>query len=308
MKVTVIIPTYNVENYIVQCLQSVINQSLEDIEMLVIDDGSSDRTVEVIKGLAEKDQRIKLLVNEQNSGPAHSRNRGIKEAGGEYVAFLDSDDWWAENRLKEMIEASEQLGGDMVCDDQMLIDDYNPVPWGTVYSNGGFQVTKPTKFSAADFIHKNMGLKPIIKTAFLQKYDILFNESLRYGEDYLFFLDCLLHGAEAYLLPDAFYYYRAREGSLVTNNMKLLVQTQETTEKLLKDPFYSSDLNVRTALEERKGNIEEAIKYYRFMQPIKDGKIIKGVGQLIKSPSTLGIFAKRVPKIFKNRVYRKIKN
>ncbi|WP_174728972.1 glycosyltransferase family 2 protein [Mesobacillus harenae] len=308
MKVTVVIPTYNVENYIVQCLKSVLNQSLTDFEIIVIDDVSSDRTVELIKTLAEKDPRIKLLINKKNSGPAHSRNRGIKEAAGDYVAFLDSDDWWDHDRLNEMVGIAEKFDAEMVCDDQMLIDDNKTVPWGTVFTNGGLIIAEPTKFSAADFINNNMGLKPLLKTNFLHRNNILFNEDLRYGEDYLLFLDCLLHRADAYLLPVAYYYYRAREGSLVTNNMKLLEQTLQTTEKLLRDPFYVNDTSVKEALKKRKKDIKEAIKYYKFMQPIKDGKTTEGIGQLIKSPATLLIFARRLPKIFKNRVYRKMKN
>ncbi|MCM3727697.1 glycosyltransferase family 2 protein [Neobacillus cucumis] len=306
LKVSVIIPTYNVENYITKCLESVLNQTFENIEVIVIDDVSSDKTVEMVKAFSKKDARIKLLENQKNSGPSYTRNKGIKAATGDFIAFLDSDDWWHHERLSMMTKAAIQLNAEMICDNQYLIDDNSVTPWGTIFQNGNVHITEPTRFSAADFINKNLGLKPLIKRSFLKKNHILFEEGLRYGEDYLLFLNCLMNGANAFLLPEAYYFYRAREGSLVTNNMKLLNQTLSTTKELLLEPFYTKDPRVKEALENRKKNIQEAIKYYQFMQPIKEGNIAKGVFQLAKSPSIFLIFGRRLPKIFKNRVLRKI--
>lgn len=307
MKVSVIIPTFNVEKYIEQCVRSLTNQTVKDIEIILIDDVSSDSTVNLINTMAQKDARIKLIINERNSGPSYTRNQGIKRANGEYIAFLDSDDWWASNRLEKMLEIAENNDCDMVCDDQYLIDDRRTNPWGTVFTNGSFAVSSPTVFGPADFINKNMGLKPMIRREFLTKNQILFNENLRYGEDYLLFLDCLLHGAKAILLPTAYYYYRAREGSLVTNNMKLLEQTLKTTEELLVNPFYTKDPSVKGALNNRKAKIKEALSYYKFMQPIKDKKIVEGLTELVKNPIVLKIFVRRVPLILKNRVFKREK-
>lgn len=306
MKVSVIIPTYNVEQYITKCLDSVVMQTESNIEIIVIDDVSSDNTVKIVKEYTSNDNRIKLFVNQTNSGPSKTRNKGISEAKGEYIAFLDSDDWWSEDRVECLLQAANAFDADMVCDDQFLIDDRKTDPWGTVFHNGQMSVTEPTFFSAVDFITKNMGLKPMIKREFMNKYNICFNEALRYGEDYLLFLQCLMHGAKALLLPDAYYYYRAREGSLVTNNMKLLEQTLGTTEELLEDPFYKKNPEVTQALKNRRKNILEAIKYYRFMQPIKNKDIGGGLVQMVKSPDVLFLLLKRAPRIINNRIFRKI--
>ncbi|WP_243388122.1 glycosyltransferase family 2 protein [Bacillus kexueae] len=304
MKFSVIIPTYNVEKYIVSCIQSVLDQTMNDLEIIVVDDCSSDKTLEIVMNLAKQDSRISFYKNDKNSGPSVSRNKGIELAKGEYIAFLDSDDWWDKNRLANMYKEAKRYNADMICDDQLLINDNDTDPWGTIFKNGNILIHKATPFNAEEFIIKDIGLKPIFKKEFIDTKKIKFNENLRYGEDYLFFLDCLTNGAKAILLPEAYYYYRAREGSLVTNQLKLYKQTFETTEDLLKDPSYSS---VHDALLIRRKRIKEALKYYMIMQPIKDGEYLSGMIELIKSPQTIFIFLKRFPKIVNNRVLRKLK-
>lgn len=102
--ISVIIPVYNRENTILRAIKSVLNQTYQNFEIIIIDDYSSDRTVKNIKILMEKDKRINLLLNEKNQGPNYSRNRGIKHTKGEYIALLDSDDEWLKRKLKNQLE------------------------------------------------------------------------------------------------------------------------------------------------------------------------------------------------------------
>ena len=92
VKVSVIIPLYNVENYLKQCLDSVVNQTLKEIEIICINDGSTDNSKQILEDYARKDDRIKI-INRKNSGQGVARNVGIKYAKGEYIGFVDSDDW-----------------------------------------------------------------------------------------------------------------------------------------------------------------------------------------------------------------------
>ncbi len=103
MKVSIIIPTYNSEDFIRQTIDSVLDQSYTNWECLVIDDGSIDQTVQVIKEYMLVDQRIQLIEKKENSGAADTRNRGIKEAKGQYIAFIDSDDVWHKDKLKKQL-------------------------------------------------------------------------------------------------------------------------------------------------------------------------------------------------------------
>jgi glycosyltransferase involved in cell wall biosynthesis len=98
--VSVIVPVYNSEAYIASCLRSVLQQDLRDIEVIVVDDGSTDRTPECVQALA--DERVRYIV-QANSGSAVARNRGLDEARGEFIAFCDSDDLWAPRRLAQQV-------------------------------------------------------------------------------------------------------------------------------------------------------------------------------------------------------------
>lgn len=106
-KVTVIVPIYNVERYIGKCLKSLQNQTLRDIEVICVDDCSTDSSVEVVERFIKDDKRFILLKNNVNSGAAIARNNGMDVACGEYIYFMDSDDWIDENYLEKMVEAIE---------------------------------------------------------------------------------------------------------------------------------------------------------------------------------------------------------
>lgn len=107
-KISIIIPTYNGEKYIRRAVESVLNQTFQDFEIIVVDDFSSDKTIEIVKELQEKDSRIKLICLEKNSGgPAHPKNEGFKIASGRYLAYLDQDDEWMANKLEEQINFFE---------------------------------------------------------------------------------------------------------------------------------------------------------------------------------------------------------
>ena len=112
-KVSVIIPVYNVEAYLRQCLDSVVNQTLKDIEIICVDDGSTDSSAEILKEYATKDGRIKVLT-QSNSGAGAARNAGLAVAKGEWLSFLDADDEFAPAMLSEMVDAGEQGGADVV--------------------------------------------------------------------------------------------------------------------------------------------------------------------------------------------------
>lgn len=100
--ISVIIPVFNGERYIQECLDSVVCQTYKNIEVLVVDDGSNDHTMELVHAYSERDTRIQLF-GQENQGPAIARNTGMLHASGDYIAFLDADDFWADERCLETI-------------------------------------------------------------------------------------------------------------------------------------------------------------------------------------------------------------
>lgn len=111
--VSVIVPVYNVEKYLEQCLDSILNQSLDNIEVICVDDGSTDNSPDILKRYAEKDQRIHIVYQE-NAGAGAARNRGMQYASGRYLSFLDSDDFFEKTMLEKAVEKIEEDQADFV--------------------------------------------------------------------------------------------------------------------------------------------------------------------------------------------------
>lgn len=123
--VSVIIPSYNSTKFIQQAIESVINQTYSNWEMIVVDDCSKDNSVKIIEEYQEKDNRIKLIEFKVNQGPARARNRAIKEARGRYIAFLDSDDIWLPNKLEKQIKFMKDNNLVFTYSSYKLIDEDN---------------------------------------------------------------------------------------------------------------------------------------------------------------------------------------
>ncbi len=112
-KVSIIVPVYNVESYLNRCLDSLINQSFDDIEIICINDGSTDSSLEILKEYEKKDSRVKI-INQENQGLSGARNSGIEIAIGDYISFVDSDDWINLDMIKEMYQQANIENADVV--------------------------------------------------------------------------------------------------------------------------------------------------------------------------------------------------
>lgn len=123
IKVSIIVPVYNVEKYIHKCLDSLVNQTLKELEFIFVNDGSPDSSSKIIKEYAKKDKRIKLL-NKENGGQATARNLGLEHAKGEYIAFLDSDDYVKENMYETLYNRAKKDNLDIViCNNYLVYKD-----------------------------------------------------------------------------------------------------------------------------------------------------------------------------------------
>jgi glycosyltransferase involved in cell wall biosynthesis len=182
-KITVVIPIYNRAKYFKRTLDSVVHQSYQNLEIIIIDDYSSDIN-ELEKVLNEySDNRIKLFKNMKNMNGAYSRNVGIKNASGKYVAFMDSDDTWELNKLERQIKIAETLNGNFLvtCKSKVIRRRFSEIlPAKCIDKNE----------KVSDFLFSNNGYIPtpsIFLPATLAKKN-LFNESLRRHQDYDFLL------------------------------------------------------------------------------------------------------------------------
>lgn len=219
--ISVIIPVYNVENYLKECLDSVTNQTLNNLEILCINDGSTDNSLRILNEYASKDSRIKI-INQNNKGQASARNLGIKEARGEYIAFIDSDDFIEPTMFEKLYTKAKNDNLDIV---MCKIATYDNMT-GEVKDNAWYYMLGVFKdFDKDIFNHKDtkeftcqIAVTPynkIYKTSLLKDNDILFPEGLIF-EDEKFFYDVYLRAKKVSLIDEFLYYYRInRKGSTV---------------------------------------------------------------------------------------------
>lgn len=220
-KLSVIIPIYNVENYLEKCLDSVCNQSLRDIEIICINDGSTDNSLNILKDYASKDPRIKI-ISKENSGQATARNLGIKEAQGEYIAFVDADDFIEHDMFEKLYSKAKNNNLDIAMCKIATYDNQT----GEIKNNVWYYMLGVFRdFEKEFFTHNdtknftcNIAVTPynkIYKTTLIKDNNILFPEGLIF-EDEKFFFDVYLRAQKVSIVDEFLYYYRInRKGSTV---------------------------------------------------------------------------------------------
>lgn len=217
IKVSVIIPVFNVENYLEECLESVINQTLKDIEIICVDDGSTDSSLDILKRYAEKDSRIKIIT-QLNKGPGGARNAGLVIAKGKYIYFIDSDDIVEINGLKEMYQQCEFKELDMLKFNLMTFEDE------TRKEKELYQRVKPAflqELGDVIFDYKTIGsdvytLSPNMQSSFFKRSavgDIRFPEKLIF-EDNIYLIEALFNSKRVYYYNKFLSNKRERKNSI----------------------------------------------------------------------------------------------
>lgn len=187
-KVSIIVPIYNTEKYLEECLNSIINQTIKEIEIICINDGSTDRSLEILNKYAIKDNRIKVIT-QQNSGVSNARNKALDNCNGEYVCFVDSDDY-IEKDFCEKLLAKFNKEVDLVCAGHIKLNNLNKKisPWlpsKDISNNGMKDILYFTK-------HRNASQK-MFKFSIIKNNNIKFSEDLHYMEDALFLVSYLYY-------------------------------------------------------------------------------------------------------------------
>lgn len=247
IKVSVIVPAYNVENYIEKCLESLVNQTLEEIEIIVVNDGSTDNTKQKIEEfLAKYPEKIKYLEKE-NGGLSDARNFGIPYAEGKYIGFVDSDDYVEKDMFEEMYKKAEQENSDMVeCDFIWEHPDKQKIDTGKIYGN------KKDALMYARVVAWNK----LIKRETLEKANIKFPKGLRY-EDTEFFYKLLPSLNKISFVKKPMVHYIQRGNSIVNTQNERVKEIFEIWENVFK--FYKEN----NLFEEYKQELEYT--YARFL-------------------------------------------
>ena len=211
-RVSIIVPVYNVEGYIVKCLDSILLQSFNDFECLIVDDGSLDKSIDLAREKIKEDERFKIITK-KNGGLSSARNYGLKFVQGEYVSFIDSDDWIEKEMIKELYESAVEHQSDFVfCN---LFVDYENGETKEVIKEG---IHYPPHFNSEQFpnLFVDIGCyacNKLYRKALFDNHDISFPEGLYY-EDIATFPRLYVLSNKISKVEKPFYHYLYRDSSI----------------------------------------------------------------------------------------------
>lgn len=227
VKISVVVPVYNVDKFLIQSLDSVVNQTFRDIEIICVNDGSTDKSRKILAEYAARDSRI-TIIDKKNGGLSSARNAGMKVAKGDYIAFVDSDDWIDETMLEKLYENAIKFDSQMsICavhkyDDQTkkIVDDDPYFTLGYFDETFDNTVFNHEKVKGFLFDFCVMAWNKLYKRSFLEEYNAQFPDGLIF-EDGPFFFSIFFKMDRVSIIRDFLYYYRVnRVNSIVQKGDK----------------------------------------------------------------------------------------
>lgn len=235
MKVSAIVAAYNIESYIERCLISIINQTVEDIEIIVVNDGSTDKTRYVVEEVANKDDRI-IIINQENKGLIEARKSGVDIARGEYILFIDGDDWLELDTIDSLYKTAEKNNSDIVLYNGFLAYDNQKLKKESFKR----EVINSNDFLKELFLNK---ISPsicfkFIKRSFITENNIEFPNDISYAEDLATTSILFMNKPRISTLDKCLYNYYQRENSMVntiTNKILEVNKAISCVEKNLKN-------------------------------------------------------------------------
>lgn len=245
-KVSIIIPIYNSSASINRCLSSVLKQTYDNVEVLCVDDGSLDDTLDILEEMSKTDERI-CVVHKENGGVSSARNMGLDKATGEYIVFIDSDDWIRGDSIELLVKNIEQNDADLV------------ICGMRTHNNSRRYVSKNASYSLAEFKKNFVGLyedsiinSPCNKIYRKELIQFYFDKGISFGEDYIFNLKYLNNCRTIKVIDEELYIYYVAETETLSkkihkNQFECIVGMLKETEKFLEtddskllDPLYYS--------------------------------------------------------------------
>jgi len=222
-KVSVIIPIYNVEVYLEECLKSVTEQTFKDIEIILVNDGSTDRSTEIIQSFVQKDERI-VLCSQKNKGVSAARNTGIRKAKGEYIIFVDSDDKITNIAIETLYQNAVASNADLVLGNASYwhLDGSTKPAFNRKELNNSFGLSGEICFEK---LMEKLAFPPLVYLFFVKRELIIENKLFFkrniIHEDELWCVKTMFNSKRVSLIDINYYFYRQREGSIMISNNNL---------------------------------------------------------------------------------------
>lgn len=219
--VSLIIPVYNAEKYLRRCLSSAMQQTFRDMEIIVVNDGSTDTSLEICREYEAMDSRFRIL-NKENTGVSDSRNRAIAMARGVYLQFMDSDDWLSPDATESLVYAAEKFDADFVIADFYRVDGAVFTEKQHIRERGLLTREQYAEYmmqDPADFYYGVLWNK-LYRRSIVEEYQLRMDAELHWCEDFLFNLSYIRYAERFSAIQMPIYYYMKRKGSLVSTDWK----------------------------------------------------------------------------------------
>jgi len=304
VRASIVIPTYGAEETLRRAVDSALGQSLRDIEVIVVDDASPDRSWPLIAEIMQRDQRVRALRNKRNQGKSISMNRAVSIARGRWLAVLDADDWYHPDRLEALIEAAELRRVEMVADNQRLFDARAERLVGTAWPEGdGWWPLSFDDFLLGSnaFENFNLGmLKPVMRVDFMRRVGLGYEATARQGEDFFHLLAFYLRGGAALVCDRPYYYYTqpfgtiSRQWSHAERTRYDFKNAYEINRRYLQQFDHALNGRQRRRLLARNSGLEVLETYFRAKEAAADKRWADATLTLARHPGAVLHVARRL--------------
>lgn len=286
--VSIIVPVYNCQQFLDRCIKSILNQSYKNIEVIVVNDGSSDNSLSIAESFAQDDSRMKVFTKE-NGGPSSSRNYGLNKVSGEFITFVDADDYIDEYMIENMIDK---------------VNEYND----TIIFCGNYELWKNKVDERILFLHnKNKKLNKeivmneiasgkaglvcckLFSSNIIKAFNIRFDENIKMCEDQIFFLEISQYAKNFNNIDKALYYYdRTNENSITIKYQQNAYDNQLYIQKKINEIFEKNKLNNIESIKIQKDRLRDGLWHcinneFSKLNSANNIEKIKQVSKIIKN-------------------------
>lgn len=293
--VSVIIPVYNSQKCIESCINSILSQTLKEIEIIAINDGSTDDSYKILKKLLEKDCRIRL-INQENRGVSAARNRGLEEARGEFIGFVDADDYIDKTMYEKMYEKAKKFKSDIViCNVSDVSNGSRKVSLNLNEGVIDIESSKESKFLRDEYFRLGSAVwHKIFRTSLIKENKIKFiNYSEVASEDTLFNYEAMLKAKRLYCIDEALYDYKISENSLTKSKSA----KENMIKRCINTVNIMSDFLSKNKIKDE--NFIHYMTYWEFINALSyvNELKVKPLVNSIKEYSKISTFNKSIKKV-----------
>lgn len=290
--VSVLMANFNGAAFIEDAVRSVFEQTLADLELIVVDDGSTDDSISRLVAIGRTEPRLRIFRRETSGGPGAARNAALDAARGRWLAVVDSDDLIHPERLAAMVAEAEQTGADILLDDLLIFAHKGDAKPATLFS--GVYADKAQWVSLPDYIHSNrifaretpLGFaKPLIRRAALNRAGLRYVEDLPVGEDYDLLARAMIHGLRMRTTPRVGYFYRKHNASISHRLDEARILAMAANAESFRRAYARPE--IETVLQAREDSIADAFAFHHFIDALKRRDLRRALDLALERPRAI---------------------